>query len=237
MKKILIFLFIFYIPIIFAKEKLALSDYGVKFLVFDHWEKQNNNFYQGIDGTSINLQLEENLMDLETYGSYIEDKFLKSYPDFKTSNKLYKNVSKHRALILKSNFSVKLDFNSVKMESCIIIFNFYNEKLVFIVSYPYSIKGKIAKYISKLEKKIILPKKYNLYKDKTNKKADLIIYKNNKEKYQVLIPSDFIKKEDGFFISENSDFILVNKEKIEDSIEIYLQIYIKKLKKTRNKRT
>ncbi len=226
--KLIIFLFLISFSIL--SKNIAVSDYGLSFEPLSTWHKKDNNFYYGIDGSSINIQSEESLIDLSTYVDLMINKLKKGYHNYKVISKKNELFDSYNAILLTGSFDFDSKKNKINMEFYSIIFNLYGEKIVLTVAYPKTISELTKKKLINIQKTISF---VGIKKQKTSKHKKIILewYKNKKNNYKLLVPNNYKLKKDGLFISKKGTVIGIILEKSNLGVKEYFKDYIKRLKK------
>jgi hypothetical protein len=221
---------------IYAKTNTAISDYGLSFKPLSTWHKKDNNFYYGVDGSSINIQSEESLIDLETYTDLTIEKFKKGYSNYKIISKNNENIDGYKTVNVKGTFEFKSKTNNIEMEFNMLVFNLYGEKIVLIITYPKTISKEIKKELLALVNTISFignKKNTNVNIDKSSNKKDipLVWHEDKKNDYKLLIPNNYKLKRDGVFLAKDGNLIAIILEKSDLELREYFTQYITKLKK------
>jgi len=94
-------------PILYANQKTVVSDHGLSFKIIDTLHKKDKNLYYGVDGSSINIQSEETIIDLKTYTDNMIAKFKKAYSSYNVISKKDDIISGYNAIVLTGNFKFK----------------------------------------------------------------------------------------------------------------------------------
>lgn len=223
-------IFLFLISFSIFSKNTVVSDYGLSFEPLNTWHKKDNNFYYGIDGSSINIQSEESLIDLPTYVDLMINKLKKGYYNYKVVSRTNELIDSYNAIILTGSFDFNSKKNKINMEFYSIIFNLYGEKIVLTVAYPKTISESTKKELINIQKTISF---VGAKKQKSSKHKKVILewYKNKENNYKVLVPDNYKFKKNGIFISKKGAVIAIILEKSDLDIKEYFKDYIKRLKK------
>ena len=222
--------FLFLISFSVFSENFVVSDYGLAFRPLKTWHKKDNNFYYGTDGSSLNIQSEESLIDLQTYVDLMIKKLKNGYRNYKIISRENEIIDSYNSILLTGTFDFYSKKNNINMEFYSIIFNLYGEKIVLTVAYPKTISDITKRKLNDIQKTISF---VGIKKQKKLKHEKVVLnwYENKKNNYKLLIPSGYKLKKDGLFISKSGSIIAVVKEYSDLNIKEYFKIYIKKLKK------
>lgn len=227
--KFFIFLFLFSFSL-FAKNNIAYSDYGLSFQPLNNWHKKDNNFYYGMDGSSINIQSEESLLDLTTFVDLMTKKLKKGYHNYIVIKKENEVIDSYKAIVITGKFDFHSKKNNIQMEFYTIVFNLYGEKIIITIAYPKTLSSLNKKKLLNIQKTISF---VGAKKKKGTPKEIITLnwYENKSNNYKLLIPSDYKFEKDGLFINENGLLLAIINEDTDVELKEYFKIYINKLKK------
>jgi len=234
---LVILILLFTSSLVYAKQKTVVSEHGLSFNIIDTLHKKDNNLYYGIDGSSINVQAEETIVDLKTYTDNMIEKFKKGYSSYNILTKTDDIISGYNAIVLTGSFKYKSKKSDIDMEFTTIVFNLYGEKIIATIAFPKTISKSTKKKLLDIKKSFAFlgNKKQSSKENKKLIDVKLNLYKNKKDNYELLIPNNYKLKKDGLFVNQNSKVIGIVIETSDLDLKEYLNLYIKKLKKSYKK--